>query len=52
MNKQNITFSITKGSLLLIFQFCIHLMNLYIFKAFLPPGSAKLENVQVHEVNT
>ena len=23
----------------MIFQFCIHLMNLYIFKAYLPPGS-------------
>ena len=31
--------SITKGSFLLIFQFFIHLMNLYIFEAFLPPGS-------------
>ena len=31
INKQNIIFSITKGFLLLIFQFCIHLMKLYIF---------------------
>ena len=30
INKQNINFSITKGSLLLFFQFCIHLMNLYV----------------------
>ena len=36
MYKQNINLSITKGSLLVIFQFSIHLMNLYIF---LPPGS-------------
>ena len=34
MNKQNINSSITEGSLLLFFQFCIHLMNLYIFQAF------------------
>ena len=30
-NKQNKILSITKGPLLLIFQFCIRLMNLYIF---------------------
>ena len=32
INKQNIILrvTITKGSLLLIFQFCMHLMNLYI----------------------
>ena len=36
-NKQNIVLSITKESLLLNFQFRI--MNLYIFLAFLPPGS-------------
>ena len=27
INKQNTNFSITKGFLLLFFQFCIHLMN-------------------------
>ena len=29
--KQNINLSNKKGSLLLFFQFCIHLINLYIF---------------------
>ena len=32
-------FSITKGSLLFFFQFCIYLMNQYNFWCFLPPGS-------------
>ena len=40
IKKQNIDLSITKGSILLFFQFCIHLMNLYILKAFFPPGFA------------
>ena len=31
INKQNIYLGIPKGSLHLFFQFCIHLMNLYIF---------------------
>ena len=31
INELNITLSVTKVSLLLIFHFCIHLMNLYIF---------------------
>ena len=37
INKQNLNLSSTKGSQLLFFQFCIHLMNLSL--AFLPPGS-------------
>ena len=31
INELNIILSVTKVSLLLIFHFCIHLMNLYIF---------------------
>ena len=34
INKQNITLSITKGSLLSIFQFCIHLMNFTFSRLF------------------
>ena len=39
INKLNFILSITKESLLLNLQFRIHLINLYIFYAFLPPGS-------------
>ena len=39
INKLSINLSITKGSLLLFFQFYIYLMNLHISEAFLPPGS-------------
>ena len=45
MNKQRIYLSITKGSYFLFFQFCIHLMNLHISLAFLPPGFG---SVSVH----